>query len=361
METLNEKIVKKVIDGKPHWVVVSHTGKNLGKYPYTTEGKHQAHIRLGQVDVFKAKSAKNESNITKFKELLESKLVTIEKSQGEYRVPSEDGYEDGAYYTNDRDDAIGVAKKVFGADIDIKYRSVPEFVGGKYEKMRPKNMKESESHKEQIEGYEDYHDGKKKKDNPYDKDSEFFNAWLEGWEQAEEDSNTELGKGMKTEALAKAKGLCKQCGIKLSKLSKDEGFCTECATPIKESLDEAKTPEEQEAFNKAEKEVADKMGLTLPLPKDTSRDDRNKLYAQVATKLKKKSNVGKVLDKLGEGYHDDKVVKHIIMAQKALGNETYSTTEIGYMSQKEQKDYLDTLESKIEKQGIKGYTFKHLS
>lgn len=56
----------------------------------------------------------------------------------------------------------------------------------------------------------------------------------------------------------------------------------------------------KEAFDKAEKEVADKMGLTLPLPKDTPRAVRDKLYAQVHTKLKKKSNIDKCMDKLKE-------------------------------------------------------------
>jgi hypothetical protein len=68
--------------------------------------------------------------------------ITIEKADGEYRVPAEDGYEDGAAYTDDKDDAIAIAKKIYGKDVEIKYRSVPEFVGGKYEKMRPKSIKE---------------------------------------------------------------------------------------------------------------------------------------------------------------------------------------------------------------------------
>lgn len=84
-----------------------------------------------------------ESNVSKVLSILEGEFiseatVTIEKSQGEYRVPSEDGYEDGAYYDNDKESAIAVAKKTFGDDVVIKFRSVPEFVGGKYEKMRPK-------------------------------------------------------------------------------------------------------------------------------------------------------------------------------------------------------------------------------
>jgi hypothetical protein len=85
------------------------------------------------------------TNIKRLKENVMLKTITIEKdsSTGEYRVPSEDGYEDGAYYTDDKKDAEGVAFKVFGKDIIIKYRSVREFVGGKYEKYRPKKIKEN--------------------------------------------------------------------------------------------------------------------------------------------------------------------------------------------------------------------------
>jgi len=71
--------------------------------------------------------------------------ITIEKdsSTGEYRVPAEDGYEDGAYYTADRVDAIDTCKAMHGKDVVITFRSVPEFVGGKYEKYRSKKLKES--------------------------------------------------------------------------------------------------------------------------------------------------------------------------------------------------------------------------
>lgn len=67
------------------------------------------------------------------------KMVTIEKSSvtKEYRVPSEDGYENGAAYTDDKQEAIAIAKRVFGSDCIIKFRSVFEFCGGKYEKYRP--------------------------------------------------------------------------------------------------------------------------------------------------------------------------------------------------------------------------------
>ena len=73
--------------------------------------------------------------------------VTIEKdsSTGEYRVPAKDGYENGAAYTDDKQDAIGICKKVYGNDVDIKFRTVREFVGGKYEKMRENTMNNFES------------------------------------------------------------------------------------------------------------------------------------------------------------------------------------------------------------------------
>ena len=150
-----------------------------------------------------------ESNVTRMITLLEGtgNTITIEKSQGEFRVPAPDGYEDGAYYTDSKEDAAGTAQKVFGPDIIIKYRSVAEFVGGKYEKYRPKGVKES----------------------------------------------------------------------------------------------------------------------------------------------------------LDEGYHDEKRVKDILKAQKALDDEKYGVRELGMMSVDEQKNLLGRLESKIEKKGIKSYTPSHLS
>lgn len=274
------------------------------------------------------------------------KSITIEKADGEYRVPAEDGYEDGAYYTNDKLDAMSVAQKVFGKDVIIKFRSVPEFVGGKYEKMKPKN-----------EGYEP--DAKQ-------------------LDKANKNLDSKYEKGNKDAGYTK----CPKCS---KKMDGDECGCG--YKKMKESLDEAKSPEEKEAFDKAEKEVADKMGLTLPLPKDTDRATRDKFYAQVQTKLKKKSNVGKTLDKLKQSvghteYCDnpkcrgnckklkedtvkhDKRVGRIIKAQKALGDEKYSTTEIGWMSDKERKDVLDRLETKIEaekkKGNLKDYVLSHL-
>jgi hypothetical protein len=70
--------------------------------------------------------------------LSQENSVVIEKSRdGEFRVPAPDGYENGAYYTDDKTDAVGTAKKMYGALMIAKFRSVPEFSGGKYEKYRP--------------------------------------------------------------------------------------------------------------------------------------------------------------------------------------------------------------------------------
>lgn len=77
--------------------------------------------------------------------LAESKVVTIEKSlDGEYRVPAEDGYENGAYYTDDREDAIDTAIHIYGANAQIKFRSVREFYGPKYNRYRPGTPKKDQ-------------------------------------------------------------------------------------------------------------------------------------------------------------------------------------------------------------------------
>jgi len=129
------EIIRKESDG---YHIYSHDGsKHLGG-PYS---KEKAKERLKQIEYFKhIKENKMESNVMRMLTLLEGagNTITIEKSQGEFRVPSDDGYEDGAYYTDSKEDAVATAQKVFGPDIIIKYKSVPEFVGGKYEKYRPK-------------------------------------------------------------------------------------------------------------------------------------------------------------------------------------------------------------------------------
>lgn len=72
--------------------------------------------------------------------------VVIEKdrSTGEYRVPAPDGREEGASYTDDKQDAIDTAKAMYkGKEIKIAFRTVAEFVGKKYqtEKEKAKDAK----------------------------------------------------------------------------------------------------------------------------------------------------------------------------------------------------------------------------
>ena len=47
--------------------------------------------------------------------------VVITCEDGEYRVPGPDGTEAQAYYTDDRDDAVGTAKAMHGAFRTIKF------------------------------------------------------------------------------------------------------------------------------------------------------------------------------------------------------------------------------------------------
>lgn len=58
------------------------------------------------------------------------KKVTILKDSGtgEYRVPGPAGTEAQAYYTDDRNDAVGTARSMWkGHDISITFKSVPDF------------------------------------------------------------------------------------------------------------------------------------------------------------------------------------------------------------------------------------------
>lgn len=55
------------------------------------------------------------------------------------------------------------------------------------------SLLESEAHKEVSEGYDAYHDGIEKKKCPY-KEKFKKEAWIEGWENAEEDDIEENGK-----------------------------------------------------------------------------------------------------------------------------------------------------------------------
>lgn len=56
--------------------------------------------------------------------------VTILKdsSTGEYRVPAKDGKEAGAYYTDDKQDAIDTAKMMYkDTELTVKFRTVSDF------------------------------------------------------------------------------------------------------------------------------------------------------------------------------------------------------------------------------------------
>lgn len=52
-----------------------------------------------------------------------SKTITIlQASWGEYRVPGPKGTEAQAYYTDDREDAVGTAKAIYGQDTKVKFK-----------------------------------------------------------------------------------------------------------------------------------------------------------------------------------------------------------------------------------------------
>lgn len=70
----------------------------------------------------------------KVKEEEEPITVTITKdSNGEFRVPAPDKREASAYYTDDKEDAIGTAENFMykGQNITIKFRSVVDHPEGK--------------------------------------------------------------------------------------------------------------------------------------------------------------------------------------------------------------------------------------
>ena len=50
--------------------------------------------------------------------------IVIRFDGEEYRVPGPEGTEAQAHYTDDREDAIGTAKVVFGSDVTISFRRV---------------------------------------------------------------------------------------------------------------------------------------------------------------------------------------------------------------------------------------------
>ncbi len=51
-------------------------------------------------------------------------VITYNLEYAEYRVPGPDATEAQACYTDDKDDAIGTAKAVFGADVKIEFQDV---------------------------------------------------------------------------------------------------------------------------------------------------------------------------------------------------------------------------------------------
>jgi hypothetical protein len=57
------------------------------------------------------------------------KRITITRlvDWGEFRVPGPDGTEAQAYYTDDREDAIGTARAIYGPDVRITFRSKRDF------------------------------------------------------------------------------------------------------------------------------------------------------------------------------------------------------------------------------------------
>jgi len=58
----------------------------------------------------------------------EGKSITIQNNyDGEYRVPGPKGNEAQAYYTDDKQDAIDTAKKVWGNDVNIKFKKVEDW------------------------------------------------------------------------------------------------------------------------------------------------------------------------------------------------------------------------------------------
>jgi len=62
----------------------------------------------------------------KLKELNESNNFLIAYDGIEYRVPGPDGREETAYYTDDKEDALGIAAREYGEDIlnNIKFKRV---------------------------------------------------------------------------------------------------------------------------------------------------------------------------------------------------------------------------------------------
>ena len=59
---------------------------------------------------------------------MQTVIVTVE--DGEYRVPGPQQTEAQAYYTDDKQDAIGTAKAIYGQQVAIKFRRLRAYLGG---------------------------------------------------------------------------------------------------------------------------------------------------------------------------------------------------------------------------------------
>jgi predicted transport protein len=200
------------------------TEKFQKMFPRNKVKSFDVNVKLAEIDG-KQVTTHSESNITRMLSILEgtAKTVTIEKSSdGEYRVPAEDGYENGAYYTDDKKDATGTAKKVFGDDVVVKFRSVSEFVGGKYEKMRPKSKKLKENTEFNIRtdtmayklGVLAKKKGEQKESCPFKSGSIDKKDWEAGFLKENIDDPNE----------------CMKCGKKLNPNDKEsgQGLCVKC-------------------------------------------------------------------------------------------------------------------------------------
>lgn len=49
--------------------------------------------------------------------------ITITKTDDEFRVPGPGKTESSAYYTDDREDAIGTARAMWGKDVQFSFRT----------------------------------------------------------------------------------------------------------------------------------------------------------------------------------------------------------------------------------------------
>lgn len=54
-------------------------------------------------------------------------VILLDRWNEEYRVPGPSGSEAQAYYTNDREDALGTARVVWGSTVSIRIKRVDDF------------------------------------------------------------------------------------------------------------------------------------------------------------------------------------------------------------------------------------------